>query len=98
MSAIASLLLVLSMSQAAAPAATGGIGGRVTVEGTNAPIAGARVMIFPMGRPATPPTVPMMQNPQTATDLDGRFGLSLVGRGEYLIDVTITGFDNSVEP
>ena len=48
------LWLALSMSQAAptTPAATTGrIAGRVTVEGANTPIAGARIMLMPGARP-----------------------------------------------
>ena len=51
---IAALLVALSFTQTPAPAATGRLSGRVTAEGTNAPIAGARVMVFPMMRAAMP--------------------------------------------
>ena len=56
---IAALLAALSLSQAPAPAATGRLSGRVTAEGTNAPIAGARVMVFPMMRATTPVSGPV---------------------------------------
>ena len=51
---IAALLAALSFTQTPSPAATGRLSGRVTAEGTNAPIAGARVMVFPMMRTGMP--------------------------------------------
>jgi protocatechuate 3,4-dioxygenase beta subunit len=95
---VVGLLLALSMDQTAAPAATGRISGRVTAEGTNAPIAGARVMVFPMMRRGTPPTGPMAMPPQGATDQDGRFVLNGLAPGEYRIDVQKSGFAPLVDP
>jgi protocatechuate 3,4-dioxygenase beta subunit len=95
---VVGLLLALSMDQTAAPAATGRISGRVTAEGTNAPIAGARVMIFPMMRRGTPPTGPMAIPPQGLTDQDGRFVFNGLAPGEYRIDVQKTGFASSMDP
>jgi hypothetical protein len=93
---IAALLVALSFSQAPAPNATSRLSGRVTAEGTNAPIAGARVMVFPM-RPATPPTGPFVP-PQGMTDQDGRFVLNGLAPGEYRVDVQKTGFASLMDP
>src|SRR5262245_36866340 len=95
---IAALLAALSFSQAPAPAATGRLSGRVITEGTNAPIAGARVIVFPMMRPAMPPSGPMAMPPQTMTNEDGRFVINSVAPGEYRIDVQKTGFASSADP
>ena len=95
---VVGLLLALSMDQTAAPAATGRISGRVTAEGTNAPIAGARVMVFPMMRRGTPPTGPMAFPPQGSTDQDGRFVFNGLAPGEYRVDVQKTGFASSMDP
>ena len=95
---IAALLAVVSFSQTPAPAATGRLAGRVIAEGTSAPIAGARVMVFPMMRGAMPPSGPMAMPPQTMTDEDGRFVVNSVAPGEYRIDVQKTGFASSSDP
>jgi protocatechuate 3,4-dioxygenase beta subunit len=95
---IALLLAALSLGQAPAQAATGRLAGRVTVEGANTPIAGARVMVFPMMRAAMPPTGPMAMPPQGTTDQDGRFVFNGVAPGEYRIDVQKTGFASSADP
>jgi protocatechuate 3,4-dioxygenase beta subunit len=94
---IAALLAALSLSQAPAPAAAGRLSGRVTAEGTNAPIAGARVMVFPMMRTAMPSSGPMTMPPQGMTDQDGRFVFN-VAPGEYRIDVQKTGFASLMDP
>ena len=54
MPSLVGLFLAISLSQAAPTATTGRIAGRVTVEGANTPIVGARVMLFPAGRPTGP--------------------------------------------
>lgn len=82
------LVVALSLSQAAPVATTGGVGGRVTVEGGNTPIAGARVTLFPMGRPPNGP----MGIPQAITDQEGRFAFDRLAPGEYRLDVQKTGF------
>ena len=78
-----SLLVALLLSQAAAPPAAGRISGRVMAEGTNAPIAGARLMLMPSGRPNGP--MPML--PQALTGQDGRplpYAASLAARAARL--------------
>ena len=95
---LAALLAALSFSQTPAPAATGRLSGRVTAEGTNAPVAGARVMVFPMMRAAMPPSGPMAIPPQAMTDQDGRFVFNSVAPGEYRIDVQKTGFASLMDP
>jgi protocatechuate 3,4-dioxygenase beta subunit len=89
----ASLLIALAFDQTA-PAATGRIAGRVTVEGANTPIAGARVIVIPTTRPAGPMGMP----PQTLTDWDGRFAFDKMAPGSYRIDVQKTGFAPLIEP
>ena len=95
---LAALLAALSFSQTPAPAATSRLSGRVTAEGTNAPVAGARVMVFPMMRAAMPPSGPMAIPPQAMTDQDGRFVFNSVAPGEYRIDVQKTGFASLMDP
>jgi len=95
---IAALLAALSFSQTPAPAATGRLSGRVTVEGTNAPVAGARVMVLTIMRAAMPPSGPMPIPPQVMTDQDGRFVFNSVAPGEYRIDVQKTGFASLMDP
>jgi len=95
---IAALLAALSFNQTPAPAATGRLSGRVTVEGTNAPVAGARVMVLTIMRAAMPPSGPMPIPPQVMTDQDGRFVFNSVAPGEYRIDVQKTGFASLMDP
>ena len=77
------------------PPTTGALSGRVTVEGTNAPLAGVRVMLFPAGRLDRPPR-PAGQMigppPQTVTDQDGRFTFDRLWPATSRIDVQKTGF------
>jgi len=90
---VTGFLLAAALAQAAPAVVTGRLSGRVTAEGTNAPVAGARVMVFPMMRPQTPPAGPMMAiPPQGTTDADGRFAFNGLTPGEYRIDVQKTGF------
>jgi protocatechuate 3,4-dioxygenase beta subunit len=98
MQLVVGLLLALSMDQTAAPAIAGRMSGRVTAEGTNAPIVGARVMVFPMMRPAMPPAGPMAIPPQATTDQDGRFVFNALAPGEYRVDVQKTGFASTLDP
>jgi protocatechuate 3,4-dioxygenase beta subunit len=91
------LWFALSMSQAAPtpPAATTGrIAGRVTAEGANTPIAGARIMLMPSTRPMRPMGMP----PRALTDQDGRFVFDQLAPGSYRLDVQKTGFAPLVEP
>jgi len=79
--------------QPAAP--TAHLAGRVTVEGTNAPLADARVFVMPMFARGTPPPRPMMPMgppPEAITDQDGRFAFPRLRPGEYRIDVQRTGY------
>jgi hypothetical protein len=81
------LLVALTLSQAAAPAAAGRISGRVTAEGGNTPLAGARIMLFPAGRPTGP-----IGMSQVLTDQSGRFVFEQVAAGDYRVDVQKAGF------
>src|SRR5262245_6986118 len=89
---IAGLMLVLALfTGQIAPAASsaGRVSGRVLVEGTNAPIAGAHVMLLPAG--------PMRDGvfglpPQALTDDGGNFAFTAIAPGEYRIEVQKTGF------
>ena len=82
------LLVALSLSQAAAPAAAGRMSGRVTAEGANTPIAGARIILTPAGRSNGPIDMP----PQALTDQNGRFVFEQVVAGDYRVDVLKAGF------
>jgi protocatechuate 3,4-dioxygenase beta subunit len=95
---VMSLVIAVSMSQAAAPAANGRISGRVTAEGTNAPIAGARVMVFPMFRGPVRPAGPVALPTPAITDQDGRFVFNSVAAGEYRLDVQKTGYASPQDP
>ena len=88
------VLCGLLLSQAAAPpAATGRIAGRITADESNAPVAGARIMLFPAGRPGGPIAQGGMWRPlQAQTDEDGRFVFDKVEAGSYRLDVQKTGF------
>jgi hypothetical protein len=102
------LVVALTVAQAPAPQAstpqastpqastpTAPLAGRVTVEGTNAPLADARVVLMPMfgrGTPPPRPMIPMVPPPQAITDQDGRFAFPRLRPGEYRIDVQRTGY------
>jgi protocatechuate 3,4-dioxygenase beta subunit len=88
------LLVALSFSQAAVPAAAGRVSGRVAAEGANTPIAGARIMLFPAGRPTGPIGMP----PQTLTDQDGRYVFEQVAAGNYRVQVQKAGFAPVSDP
>jgi hypothetical protein len=90
MHGIMPLFVALSLAQTAAPApaAPARIAGRVTVEGANTPIAGARVMLVPNARP----TMPFGPPPNTLTDQDGRFMFDRVVPGQYRVNIQKTGF------
>ena len=82
-----SLLVALSFLQAFAPGQSGQISGRITVDGTGAPVADARVTIIlvaPSGLIRTPR--------QTTTGLDGVFQFDDVEPGGYRIGVQKRGF------
>ena len=92
MFAICSLLVALSVGQASQASPTtdqaGRISGRVTLEGTNTPVAGARVILIPAARR----TGPMGPPPQAVTDQDGRYAFDRVAPGTYRLDIQKTGF------
>jgi Carboxypeptidase regulatory-like domain len=86
-----SFFLALFISQTAAPAATGGLTGRVVADATNAPITGAQVMVFPAGPRSG--RVPMGGPPPRATtDQNGRFVVGNLAPGEYVLNVQKSGF------
>jgi protocatechuate 3,4-dioxygenase beta subunit len=87
MQGIVALSIAISLSQAA-PATTGRIAGRVTVEGANTPISGARIILIPSGRPTGPIGMP----PQAISDQEGRFVFDNLAPGEYRLDAQKTGF------
>jgi carboxypeptidase family protein len=90
-----SVILAVSVSQTSA-LATGGIAGRITADGTNAPIAGAHVMLLPLRRPAG--TIPFGPPSQSTTDQDGRFTFDRVEPGDYRLNVQKGGFAPNYEP
>jgi protocatechuate 3,4-dioxygenase beta subunit len=98
------LVLAVTLAQTPTPqpaAPTARLAGRVTVEGTNAPLAEARVTLIPAGRPMTqPPLRPLAFGPppQTTTDQEGRFAFSRLRPGEYHIDVQRTGYAPLEDP
>jgi hypothetical protein len=87
-----SVILALALGQPSAPASTGGIAGRVTADDTHAPIAGARIMLFPARPPRAPNQIPIGPPPQTTTDQDGRFVFDRIEPGEYRINAQKSGF------
>jgi carboxypeptidase family protein len=90
---LSSLVLATLMVQATASApATGSVAGRVTVDGSNTPVAGARVMLIPFGPPTRPIVVPVGPPPQATTDADGRFVFDRIRPGTYHVDVQKAGF------
>lgn len=93
---LCSLLVAVSLSQTPSAADPGGrISGRVTLEGANTPVAGARIMLMPAmpaGRPAGRPAGPMGPPPQTLTDQEGRFAFERLTPGTYRIDAQKTGY------
>src|SRR5882762_3373173 len=101
---ICGLLIALSSAQAQQTSeSTGRIAGRVTVEGTNAAVAGVRIMLFPSGRLMRPPERPrpmgpMGPPPQAVTDQDGRFVFDRIFAGTYTVDAQKTGFVSFNQP
>jgi len=95
MSSVLGLVIALAISQppAAAPASAR-LSGRVTAEGTNAPLADARVILLPTApqRMAQPPQRPFGPPPQSITDQDGHFAFGSLRPGEYRIEVQRTGY------
>jgi hypothetical protein len=81
-------LLLASSTLQAPSSAPGAIQGRVVAEGSNTPIAGARVMLMPAALSRGPFGPPA----QTTTDQDGAFAFVQVAAGEYRLDVQKAGF------
>ena len=89
---ICGLIIAFASAHAAQTSeSTGRVAGRVTAEGTNAAVAGARISLFPSGRP-TRPIRPMGMPPQAITDQDGRFVFERILPGSYRVDAQKTGF------
>ena len=80
-----------ALLQVQAPAAGAMLSGRVVEQGTQTPIAGARVQLLPA--PQSPPTGPPAFRPmQALSDANGRFQFSDVVPGRYRITAQKTGF------
>jgi hypothetical protein len=93
--------LLLSQTAPSTPSATatGRIAGRVTADGSNAPIGGARIVLLPARPPSGPIAQGGMWRPlQTQTGDDGRFVFDKVEPGTYRLDVQKTGFAPLAEP
>ena len=96
-SGIVVLCGLLLTQSAASTQATGRIAGRIVADGTNAPIADARIMVLPSAPPRPTagragsfgaPWRPM----QAQTDENGRFVIDKVEPGTYRLEVQKTGF------
>jgi hypothetical protein len=89
---IGSLLVTLTLTQAApAAVAAGRVSGRVTVEGAGTPLAGVRIMLLPTARP-TGPMGPMGMPPQALTDQDGRYVFDRIAAGTYRVTADKSGY------
>jgi len=94
---IASLTLIGALvasqpQQAVAP--MGRVSGRVIEDGTNTPVAGARVFVGLDAELATP----VDPSPETVTDRDGRYHLDALPAGRYYIAAEKAGFAPPMEP
>ncbi|HEY2906956.1 MAG TPA: carboxypeptidase-like regulatory domain-containing protein [Vicinamibacterales bacterium] len=80
-------ILIATFLAQSAPTATGTIRGHVLEEGSNKPIVGARVLLFPQGGRfiSGPP-------PQSTTDADGAFAFAALAPGDYRLDVQKNGY------
>jgi protocatechuate 3,4-dioxygenase beta subunit len=89
--------LLLTQAAASTPT-TGRIVGRIVADGTNAPIADARILVLPSAppRPTTAgrggPFGPGWRPMQAQTDENGRFVIEKVEPGTYRLEVQKTGF------
>ena len=91
---LCSLLLALSFGQAPPTADTGGrIAGRVTVEGTNTPLAGVQVLLLP----GAPRMGMMGPPPRATTDQAGRYAFDRVAPGSYHIRFEKTGYASTAQ-
>ena len=94
---IASLTLMGTLvasqpQQAVAP--MGRVSGQVIEDGTNTPVAGARVFVGLDVELATP----VDPSPETVTDRDGRYHLDALPAGRYYIAAEKAGFAPPMEP
>lgn len=88
---IASLGLAAALLQAPAPPDKAAVSGRVVEQDTQAPIAGAQVMLAVLLE--APPAAPFNMRPMIATtDADGRFAFAGVDPGRYRVSATKAGF------
>jgi hypothetical protein len=98
MQALVMLLVAMSLSQAPPAATTGGIAGRVTVDGADTPVAGARILLVFDGRPSGLTVMPGGMPLQSVTDREGRFAFDQLAPGTYRLDVQKTGFVPPLRP
>jgi len=66
----------------------GRVVGQVSEQGSNRPVANARVNVFSMARPPAN----LMRSFDTTTDADGRFALERVPPGEYRVEASKAGY------
>ena len=102
MTPVLGLVVAVTLAQTPQPAQipppqpgapTARLAGRVTVEGTNAPLADARVvLVFALRRMPQRPMFPIGPPPQATTDQDGRFAFPHLRPGEYRVEVQKTGY------
>jgi hypothetical protein len=90
---VISIMLALALVTGQTASTAGRLSGRVVADGTNAPIAGARVTVSPTRShgPFGPP-------PEALTDENGRFLFNGLAEGEYRVDVMKTGYAPTVQP
>jgi Carboxypeptidase regulatory-like domain len=65
------------------------VAGRVVAAGSSAPVAGALVMLLPVGQPFPPGA---MAPPQALTDANGEFILERVWAGRFRVQIRKSGF------
>src|SRR5262245_36740276 len=81
-------LAALLMAAQASDSAYGRVTGQVIEQGSNSPIANARVNVFSMARqPAN-----VFRTFETTTDADGKFVLENVPLGEYTVQASKAGY------
>lgn len=90
------LAFIMTALLAAQSGATGSVVGRVVEEGTGAPIPGARITAIMAGPPRVPASRP--QSLDAESDAQGRFTLSGLLPGRYMLNIQKNGFASQPGP